>query len=171
PRRTGTLGGRCRPWRRCPCTPCREPPRPAAATRWCRQSHHRSSATLRFPRQRRGGAAAAACSCGCRTRRPAGLRACRRTRPPRAAAEERAGVVILLAPLLVGQHVVRLGDLLEALLGFRVALVGIRVVLAGQLAIRLLDLIGARVLGDGEALVVVLLEEVLGAQRASSRRV
>src|SRR5579875_3455760 len=48
-----------------------------------------------------------------------------------AAAEERAGLVVLLAPLGVGQDVVGLGDLLEALFGGRVTLVRIRVVLAG----------------------------------------
>src|SRR6185437_2735042 len=88
--------------------------------------------------------------------------------PP--AAEHRARLVVLLAPLLIGQDVVGLGDLLEALLGLRVALVGVRVILAGQLAVRLLDLVRGRTLGHAEGLVVVLLEEVLGAQRASLRR-
>ena len=41
----------------------------------------------------------------------------RRRAPGTAAAEHRAGLVVLLALLLVGQHVVRFGDLLEALLG------------------------------------------------------
>ena len=62
-------------------------------------------------------------------------RAAARAGHPDAAAEQRAGVVVLLAPLVVGQDVVGLGDLLEALLGRRVALVGVRVVLAGQLAV------------------------------------
>src|SRR5580692_12610781 len=48
-------------------------------------------------------------------------------RDPEAAAEQRARLVVLLAPLLVGQYGVRLGDLLEALLGLGVALVGVRV--------------------------------------------
>src|ERR1022692_1378718 len=97
------------------------------------------------------------------------LAAARRSRhPDAAAAEQGPGVVVLLAPLLVRQHVVRLGDLLEALLGRRVALVGIGVVLAGELAVRLLDLVGRRVLGDAEDLVEVLLEEVLGAHGLSS---
>src|SRR6266566_762024 len=47
-------------------------------------------------------------------------------------AEQRPRLVVLLTPLLVGQHVVRLGDLLEALLRLAVPLVGIRMVLAGQ---------------------------------------
>src|SRR5580700_4546841 len=84
-------------------------------------------------------------------------------RDPEAAAEQRARLVVLLAPLLVGQHGVRLGDLLEALLGLGVALVGVRVVLAGQLAVRRLDLGGLRRLGDPQGLVIVLLEVVLGA--------
>src|ERR1022692_3882100 len=69
-----------------------------------------------------------------------GASATRRTEP---AAEEGTGLVILLAPLLVGQHGVCLGDLLESLLRRRVALVRVRVVLAGELAVRLLDLSGA----------------------------
>src|SRR5581483_8790712 len=83
-----------------------------------------------------------------------------------AVGEERAGLVVLLAPLGVGEHVVGLGDLLEALLGLAVALVGIRVELAGELAVRLLDLGGGGVLGHPEDLVVVLLHIVLGAHRS-----
>src|ERR1022692_2829547 len=88
-----------------------------------------------------------------------GASATRRTEP---AAEEGTGLVILLAPLLVGQHGVCLGDLLESLLRRRVALVRVRVVLAGELAVRLLDLVGGGGLGDAQDLVIVLLEEVLG---------
>src|SRR5690606_30564576 len=57
-----------------------------------------------------------------------------------AAAEQRAGLVVLLALLGVTEDVVRLGDLLEALLRLGVALVGVRVELAGELPVRLLDL-------------------------------
>src|ERR1035438_4250036 len=82
---------------------------------------------------------------------------------PEAAAEHRARLVVLLAPLLVGEHRVRLGDLLEALLSRGVALVRVRMVLAGQLAVRRLDLGRLRGLGDPQGLVVILLEEVLSA--------
>ena len=44
--------------------------------------------------------------------------------------------------LVVGQHVVRLGDGLEPLLGLGVARVVVGVQLPGQLAVRLLDLVG-----------------------------
>ena len=84
-------------------------------------------------------------------------------RHPETAAEQRARLVVLLAPLLVGQHRVRLGDLLEPLLGRGVALVRVRVVLAGQLAVRRLDLGRLSGLGDPQGLVVILLEEVLCA--------
>src|SRR5499427_7461256 len=81
--------------------------------------------------------------------------------PP--APEQRAGVVVLLAAFSVGQGVVRLGDLLEPFLRLGVALVGVGVVLAGELPVRLLDLVWVRGLGDAKSLVIVLLEEVLGA--------
>src|SRR5271166_4153498 len=84
-------------------------------------------------------------------------------RLPETAAEQRARLVVFLAPLLVGQHRVRLGDLLEPLLGRGVALVRVRVVLAGQLAVRRLDLGRLRGLGDPQGLVVILLEVVLCA--------
>src|SRR6202020_2512440 len=51
-------------------------------------------------------------------------------------AEHRARLVVLLALLLVGQDVVGLGYLLEAILGVTVTLVGVRVVLASELAVR-----------------------------------
>ena len=54
----------------------------------------------------------------------------------------------------VGQHVVRLVDLLEPLLGGRV-LVHVRVVAAGQLAVGPLDLVGVGGARDPEDLVVV----------------
>src|SRR5580693_8349266 len=82
---------------------------------------------------------------------------------PEPAAEQGACVVVLLAPLAVGQRVVGLGDLLEPLLRLGVTLVGVGVVLAGELAVRLLDLVRAGGLGDAQDLVIVLLEEVLRA--------
>src|SRR5919106_38232 len=64
--------------------------------------------------------------------------------------------VVLLALLRVGQRVVGLLHLLEALLGPRVVLVAVRVVLAGELPIRLLDLVLRGLLRDSEGLVVVV---------------
>ena len=78
-----------------------------------------------------------------------------------AAREQGPGLVVLLALGVVGQHVVRLGDLLEPLLGRLVARVLVRVELAGQLAVLLLDLVGRGVLGHAEHGVEVLLEPVL----------
>ncbi len=89
-----------------------------------------------------------------------------RAEPPGATgAEQRAPLVVLLAPARVRQHVVRLGDLLEPGLrlvpvGLAGAAVGVRVVRPGQLAVRLLDLVAAGGLGDAERLVEVLLQEV-----------
>src|SRR5262249_20513733 len=83
--------------------------------------------------------------------------------PEASAPEQGAGVVVLLALLSVGQDVVRLGDLLEPLLRLGVALVGVGVVLAGELPVRLLDLVRGRGLGDVKSLVIVLLEEVPSA--------
>src|SRR5205085_1537038 len=70
-----------------------------------------------------------------------------------------------LATLVVGQNVVGLTDLLELLFGFGVALVGVRVVLAGEFPVRLLDLVSGSSFSDTEGLVVVLLKVVLGAHR------
>src|ERR1035437_9185974 len=81
---------------------------------------------------------------------------------PETAAEHRAR--------LVGEHRVRLGDLLEALLSRGVALVRVRMVLAGQLAVRRLDLGRLGGLGDPQGLVVILLEEVLSAHLLVSAR-
>ena len=63
PRRSGRPAAPCRPWRRCPCTPCTGPRRPAAARRWCRRRRRRSSATPRSRRRRRAAAGPAA-ACG-----------------------------------------------------------------------------------------------------------
>src|SRR5690606_37033451 len=71
---------------------------------------------------------------------------------------EAADLVVLLALGLVAQDVVGRGDLLEALLGPGIAGVGVGVVLARQLPVRLGDVLGggrARHAQDG---VVVLLE-------------
>jgi hypothetical protein len=63
--------------------------------------------------------------------------------------------VVALALLGIGEDLVGLVDLLEALLRLRF-LVDVRVVLARELAVGLLDLLGARILRDAECLVVVL---------------
>src|SRR6185312_13489057 len=83
--------------------------------------------------------------------------------------ERAAEAVVLLAPVRIGERVVRLPDRLEALLGRRVARVRVRVVLAGQLAVGLLDLVGARALGDAERLVVVGHPLLLALRRGAAR--
>src|SRR5690606_36065146 len=71
---------------------------------------------------------------------------------------EPADLVVLLALLLVADDVVGGRDLLEPLLGGGVTRVGVGVVLARELPVGALDLLGRRRLGDAEDLVVVLLE-------------
>jgi len=66
-----------------------------------------------------------------------------------------AELVVGRALLRVLQHLVRLADLLELGLGVRL-LADVRVVLARELAVRLLDLVGARVASNPEHPVVVL---------------
>src|SRR6266540_7048012 len=63
--------------------------------------------------------------------------------------------VVALALLGIGEDLVGLVDLLEALLSFG-TLVDVRVMLPREAAVCLLDLLGARVLRDAEGLVVVL---------------
>ena len=75
-------------------------------------------------------------------------------------AREPALGVVLLALLGVGQHVVGVRDLLEALLGLRVAGVGVGVVLARKGPVGLLDGIRIGVLGHAEDLVEVLLVQL-----------
>ena len=87
---------------------------------------------------------------------------------PAAAGEQLAGLVVLLALGRVGEHAVGLGDLLEPRLGLGVARVLVRVQVARELAVDLLDLGRRRVLGDAERLVVVLLDVVLGTHRSAS---
>ena len=82
-------------------------------------------------------------------------------RLPAAAApdvRERVGerAVVLLALLRVAEDVVCLRDRLEALLGLRVTRVLVGVVLARELAVRLLDLVLARLAADAEHLVMIL---------------
>src|SRR5690606_14652725 len=88
-----------------------------------------------------------------------------------AATEEAACLVVLLALGRVAKHGVGLRGLLEAGLGCLVTRVLVRVVVPGDLAERLLDLVLARVLGDAQNLVVVLLDPVLGTHWATSSNV
>ena len=73
---------------------------------------------------------------------------------PRTWPEGLAEGVVLLALLGIGEHVMGLTDLLEALLGRRIAGIGIGMILARQLAVRLFDLVLARPLGDAQGVVV-----------------
>ena len=70
------------------------------------------------------------------------------------AAEDAAAAVVALALLGIAEDVVGLGDLLEALLGAGV-LVRVRVVLARELAVGLLDLVLRGLAVDAQRLVVV----------------
>jgi hypothetical protein len=71
-----------------------------------------------------------------------------------------------VTPLIIEQHVVSLGDLLEAL-AVRITRVYVRMILFGQRSVRPSDLVGGCVLIDAQDLVVVLLGVVLGTQRTS----
>src|ERR671912_3013920 len=73
--------------------------------------------------------------------------------------------VVLLTLLGVGEDRVGLSDVLEAALRRGVSRVLVRVVLAGESAVRLLDGRGVGVLGDAEDRVEVLLEPVLAGHR------
>jgi hypothetical protein len=66
-------------------------------------------------------------------------------------------LVVQLALLRIREHVVRLGDLLEALLGRPVARVDVRVVLARELAVALFDLGAGRSARHAKSGVEVLL--------------
>ena len=72
-----------------------------------------------------------------------------------AAGEHGAAAVVLLALVRIAEHVVGLGDRLEALLGPLIG-VRVRVVLARELAVRLLDVLLGGLLVDPERLVVIL---------------
>src|SRR3954471_136543 len=67
-----------------------------------------------------------------------------------AGAEEDPAAVVLLALVGVAHDVVGRLDLLEALLGLRVVRVAVRVVLARELAVGLLDLVGRRLALDAQ---------------------
>src|SRR2546426_10728157 len=70
-------------------------------------------------------------------------------------------LVVLLPLVRVAQDVVRLVDLLEAVGGLRIVGITIGVVLLGEAAKRLLDLVGRRRLGHSEDLVIVSLRSHL----------
>src|SRR5690606_21412925 len=89
---------------------------------------------------------------------------------PRAAAErprpeERPHLVVLFALLLVGEDGVGLGDRLEPLLRLGITRVTVGVQLPGQLAIRLLDLVGGGGLGHPKLGVKVFFQPVLGTHQ------
>ena len=67
-----------------------------------------------------------------------------------------ANLVVLFALLLVGEHVVCFRDFLELLLCCGVAGVQVRVVLAGELAVCLLDVAFACVFADTQCLIKVV---------------
>src|SRR6185436_2436096 len=81
-----------------------------------------------------------------------------------------AHLVVLLALLVVAEHVVCGRDLLEPILRVLVPGVGVGVVLLGKLAIRLLDLGRGRVLRHAQHLVVVLLEPLPSDVAVHGRR-
>src|SRR5699024_6342740 len=72
-----------------------------------------------------------------------------------------ANLIVLSAGLLVGQHLMRLSDLLELLLGLRITGVGIRVILACAFAIGLLDLGVGSIIGVADGLIEILLEPII----------
>ena len=90
---------------------------------------------------------------------------------PAPAAVRRAERVVLLALLGIGEHVVRALHLLEARLGRGVARVLVRVHLADELAVRLLDLVLRRVLRDAEGLVEGARHRFAGLVRLGARAV
>ena len=73
------------------------------------------------------------------------------------AGEHPAGLVVLLALGLVGQHIARFADLLVPILGGRIVRVAVRMILGEQLLGHSPDLIVAGVGGDAEHLVEILL--------------
>ena len=80
------------------------------------------------------------------------------TAGPDARRDHLANLVVLLALLGIAEHVVRGGDLLEALLGLFVPRVRVGVVLLGELPIRARDVFLGRAFRHAEHVVVVLLE-------------
>jgi hypothetical protein len=73
-----------------------------------------------------------------------------------------AEAVVQLAALGVGEHLVRLDDLAEAV--FRIRRVGdVRMQLPGEPAKRALDVVGAGIAADVEELVVVALRAQLSS--------
>ena len=75
-------------------------------------------------------------------------------KPARRAGERVAAQVVHLALLRVGEHLVRLGDLLELLLRLRIR-VDVRVQFTGQPPVGALDLVWRGVPADAEQTVVI----------------
>ncbi len=96
----------------------------------------------------------------------------RRRAARRAAAKSGKGTarVVLLALLGVRERVVGALDFLELLLGFRIVGVAVRVVLAGQLPVGLLDLLGRSAFGDAQDFVEVLSQGQSSLAHHDSRR-
>src|SRR5699024_5490930 len=86
---------------------------------------------------------------------------------PRSASGHSAQRVVLLALFGVGQHPVRLADLLEFLLRTGVPRVLVRVPFTGKFAVGLLDLGGVGVLGHAQCGVEVLFQPVLAGHRTT----
>src|SRR5262249_38743972 len=82
-----------------------------------------------------------------------------------------AEAVVPGSPLGIGQHLVGLPDLLEALLGLHVAGVLVGVVLVRQLAVGLLQVLVAAGAGDPQHLVVVALHRSSPARTSALTRV
>ena len=75
---------------------------------------------------------------------------------PHARCAVAADLVVLFALLLIGEHVICFRDFLELLLCYGVAGVQVRVVLAGELAVRLLDVAFAGIFADTQYLIKVV---------------
>jgi len=60
----------------------------------------------------------------------------------------------------IGKHLVGLSQLLELLFRGRIVRIAVRMVLQGQLAVGLLDLIISGVLGNAQDLVIIFLSHV-----------
>nr|pir Rot(57) protein - fruit fly (Drosophila melanogaster) [Drosophila melanogaster]CAA54836.1 Rot(57) [Drosophila melanogaster]CAA64530.1 l(2)rot [Drosophila melanogaster]CAA66722.1 lethal(2)relative of tid [Drosophila melanogaster] len=75
--------------------------------------------------------------------------------------------VVLTALLLVAEHFVGLGDLLELAARIRILLVRVRMVLLGQLVVGFLDVLAVGVLGNAQRGVVVLGQEVARGVQAA----
>src|SRR5207249_4957017 len=131
-----------RPWSRSrPRRPSAPRPTSPAGRRWSRTGR-RARRTSRDPRDRS---------------RPPRRRRTGASAPTRARVRAIASqLIVSLALVRIAQHIVRLVDLLEALRRLSVVGIAIGMVLLGEPAERLLDLVHRRGLGDPQDLVIVL---------------